>query len=249
LNEFTKNTNNFDSPQTAKFRNVLAKAKDPEKTFFDDLPAVFGFKNETLTNNRELLNQYQELMKNVVRELRSAYPNLIKRIEDNIVDVLGLSSKVFNEYKADIDNYFKSVRVDLLSNKQKNFLHRLLMKQSDRTLWYESISYVVINKPLFSIRDNEVPFLIDSIKHLLKTLIKFVDVSKTAENSLNSEIFNFELISNYGNIQPQTYVLPENQITKANILETKINKLLSDDMNVNVCALLRVLKKKLNENG
>ena len=40
LNDFAKSTQNFDNPQTVKFRNVLAKAKDPEKTFFEDLPAA-----------------------------------------------------------------------------------------------------------------------------------------------------------------------------------------------------------------
>lgn len=123
------------------------------------------------------------------------------------------------------------------------------MKQSDRTLWYESISYVIINKPLFSIKDSEIPFLIDSLKHLFKTLTKFADVSKTVKNNLNSEVYNFELVSNSGNVHPQTYVLPKSQITKADVLETKISELLSGDMNVDVCALLKVLKNKLKENG
>lgn len=247
LNEFAQKTNTFDNPQAAKFRNVLAKAKDPEKTFFEDLPAVFGFKNETLANNQEFLTQYQELIKDAIRELRLSYPNLIKRIENNVIETLGLESKDFHEYKTEIENRFKHVKINLLSNKQKNFLNRLLMRQSDRTLWYESISYVVINKPLASIKDSEVPFLIESLKYLLITLTKFVDISKTAKTNFNSEIYNFELVSTNGVIKPQTYILPESQIAKTNDIESKISELLSGDVNMDVCALLRVLKNKLKE--
>lgn len=247
LNDFAKSTQNFDNPQTVKFRNVLAKAKDPEKTFFEDLPAAFGFKNDSLAKNEEFLTQYQDLIKDSIRELRSCYSNLIKRIEDNLIEVLGLKSNNFSEYKTEIENRFKGVKSNLLSSKQKSFLNRLLMGQSDKTLWYESICYVVIDKPLVSIKDNEITFLIETLKHLLITLTKFVDISKAAKNNSNSEIYNFELVSTKGTIKPQSYILPESQKKKTDELESKINEILSGDYNLDICTLLRVLKNKIKE--
>ena len=247
LNDFAKSTQNFDNPQTVKFRNVLAKAKDPEKTFFEDLPAALGFKNDSLVKNEEFLTQYQDLIKDAIRELRSCYPNLIKRIEDNLIEVLGLKSNNFSEYKTEIDNRFKGVKTNLLSSKQKSFLNRLLMGQSDKTLWYESICYVVIDKPLVSIKDNEITFLIETLKHLLITLTKFVDISKAAKNNSNSEIYNFELVSTNGTIKPQSYILPESQKKRTDELESKITEILSGDYNLDVCTLLRILKNKIKE--
>lgn len=247
LNDFAKNTQNFDNPQTLKFRNVLAKAKDPEKTFFEDLPAVFGFKNESLATNQEFMTQYQDLIKDAIRELRSCYSNLIKRIEDNLVEVLGLKSSNFNEYKTEIESRFKEVKANFLSNKQKNFLNRLIANQSDKTLWYESICYVVIDKPLVSIKDNEIAFLIESLKHLLFTLTKFVDISKASKSNSNTEIYNFELVSTIGTIKSQSYILPESQKNKTVELESKITEILSGDYNLDVCTLLRILKSKIKE--
>jgi len=247
LNDFAKNTQNFDNPQTVKFRNVLAKAKDPEKTFFEDLPAVFGFKNDLLATNQEFMIQYQDLIKNAIRELRSCYSNLIKQIEDNLIEILGLKSNNFNEYKTEIESRFKGVKANLLSIKQKNFLNRLLMGQSDKTLWYESICYVVIDKPLVSIKDNEITFLVESLKHLLITLTKFVDISKAAKNNSNSEIYNFELVSTNGTIKSQSYILPESQKNRTNELESKVIEILSGDYNLDVCTLLRILKNKIKE--
>jgi hypothetical protein len=247
LNEFAKNTQNFDNPKTVQFRNVLAKAKDPEKTFFEDLPAVFGFKNNSLATNKEFMTQYQDFIKEAIRELRSCYSNLIKRIEDNVIDSMGLQSKNFDEYRTEINNRFKSVKVNLLSSKQKSFLNRLLMQQSDKTLWYESICYVAFDKPLVSIKDNEVTLLIDTVKHLLITLTKFIDISKISAKSSNSEVYNFELVSTKGTIKPHSYILPENQKEKTTELESKIYKILSGDDNLDVCTLLRILKNKIKE--
>ena len=246
LNEYAKNTLSFDNPQTAKFRNVLAKATDPEKTFFEDLPNVFGFKNDSLATNKEFMSQYQELIKNAIRELRSCYPNLISQIEENVVETLGLQSKNFNEYIPEIANRFKGVKASLLSPKQKNFLHRLMLVQPDKTLWYESICYVTLDKPLVSIKDNEVVLLIDTIKHLFTALTKFVEVSKVAKNNPNSEIYKFELVSTMGTVKPQSYILPKNQKEKTNELEQRINQILTGDENLDVCTLLRILKSKVN---
>ena len=247
LNDFAKSTQNFDNPQTVKFRNVLAKAKDPEKTFFEDLPAAFGFKNDFLAKNEEFMTQYQDLIKVAIIELRSCYSNLIKQIEDNLIEVLGLKSNTFKEYKTEIENRFKGVKSNLLSSKQKSFLNRLVLGQSDKTLWYESICYVVIDKPLVSIKDNEITFLIETLKHLLITLTKFVDISKAAKINSNSEIYNFELVSTKGTVKPQTYILPESQKKKTNELESKITEILSGDYNLDVCTLLRILKNKIKE--
>ena len=221
LNEYARNTQNFDNPKTAKFRNILAKAQDPEKTFFEDLPAAFGFKNDSLATNQEFMTQYQDLMKEAIRELRLCYSNFIKQIEDNVIDILGLQSRNYNEYKTEIDNRFKGVKSNLLSPKQKSFLNRLTMSQSDKTLWYESICFAAFDKPLVSIKDNEISLLIDTMKHLLITLTKFVDISKITKNSPSSEIYNFELVSTKGTIISQSYILPESQKEITDKLESK----------------------------
>ena len=58
-----------------QFRNVLSTAKDPEKTFFEDLPRALGFKDSVLASNDEVLKSYVDLLQNAIRELRSCYVN------------------------------------------------------------------------------------------------------------------------------------------------------------------------------
>jgi hypothetical protein len=246
LNEYAKNTLNFDNPKTAKFRSVLAKATDPEKTFFEDLPNVFGFKSDSLATSKEFMSQYQDLMKKSIKELQLCYENLIRQIEENVIEALGLQANDFTEYKAEIESRFKGIKPNLLSNKQKSFLNRLLMPQTDKTLWYESICFIVFDKPLVSIKDNEVTLLIETLRHLFIALTKFIDISKIAHKNSSSEIYQFELVSSKGSVKPKSYILPENQKEKTSELEAKINQILTGDENLDVCTLLRILKSKMN---
>lgn len=247
LNNYAKSTNKFDNPHTAQFRSVLAKAKDPEKTFFEDLPNVFGYNSIALLNNDIFITQYQDLIKGAIRELRSCYHNLIDRIEDSILETIGLGPAPYSDYKKDIEKRFKSIKPYLLSTKQRNFLSRLLFSMSDKTAWYESICYVVIDKPLTELKDNEEELLIDSIRHLLNILTKFVNISAITRANEHDEIYNIELVSTQGVIKPQSFVLPQNQRDKTLELELIIDKILSGDDNLDICTLLRVINRKIGK--
>ena len=54
------------------------------------------------------------------------------------------------------------------------------------------------------------------------------------------------MVSSNGTIKPKSFILPENQISKTNELEDKINMILSGDKNLDVCLLLRILKSKID---
>ncbi len=245
LNQYTKTTNSFETPTTAKFRNVLAMAKDPEKTFFEDLPAVFGFKDKSLHDNEEFMLQYQDMIKHAVRELRSVYHNLINKIEDNLLEILGIEKENYKEYKPVVNKRFKKVKANLLSKKQKALLSRLVSEERDRVLWYESICYVILNKPLSDIKDNEIVTLVDTLRHQLHVLTQFIEVSDLTRANKDAEIYKFELVTNKGNLGSQSYVLQKNQKDKTEELENKINNILTGDSNLDVCTLLRILKRKV----
>ena len=66
LNNYAKITRKFDNAYTAKFRDVLSNAQDPAKTFFEDLPIAFGYKD---LNSDEFVQQYIDLIHKAVREL------------------------------------------------------------------------------------------------------------------------------------------------------------------------------------
>lgn len=245
LNKYTKQTKRL-KKTTLQFRNVLSVAKDPEKTFFEDLPRALGFKDSVLASNDEVLKRYVYLLQNAIRELRSCYVNLIGRIENALVNSLCLKSTDFIQYKKELVERYSCLKAYLLTDKQKTILNRILSPTTDKVSWYQSLAYVIIDKQLENLLDEEEEYLIDNLIHLFKELDKYIDISnKNLEQKDN--FIRFEMISNDGAISPQVVRIHNDKIDVAQKIERQIDNLLSGDSEVDAYALLMILKKKLGD--
>ncbi len=245
LNKYTKQTKRL-KKTTLQFRNVLSTAKDPEKTFFEDLPRALGFKDSVLASNDEVLKSYVDLLQNAIRELRSCYVNLIGRIENALVDSLSLKSTDFIQYKKELEERYSCLKTYLLTDKQKAILNRILSPAADEVSWYQSLAYVILDKQLENLLDEEEAYLIDNLIHLFKELDKYIDISR--QNLEHEDNFiRIEMISNDGAISPQVVRLNKSKIDVAQKIEKQIDKLLSGDSEVDAYALLIILKKKLRD--
>lgn len=244
LNNYTKQTKRL-KKTTLQFRNVLAAAKDPEKTFFEDLPRALGFKDSVIASNEEVLKSYVNLLQNAIRELRSCYVNLISRVENAVIDALSLKSTDFYQYKKELVDRYACVKTYLLTDRQKTMLNRMLSQSSDKVSWYQSLAYVILDKQLENLLDEEEAYLIDNLVHLFKELDKFVDISSNHLEQ-NDKFIRVEMIANDGVVSPQIVRLNNNKLDTAKRIEKQIDKLLSGDNEIDAYALLTILKKKLS---
>jgi hypothetical protein len=247
LDDYTKYTRKFDHASTMKFRDVLAKAKDPEKAFFEDLPEALGFNQEKL-KQEEFIREYGIIIQRAIRELRSCYSRLIDRIEERLVDGFGLQSCDYNEYVVEVRERLAHVKTYLLTDKQREFYHHVMTEYDNRTQWYQSICYTILEQRLDSLRDEQEDKLADDLVYLFRECEKYSSISQRLTDSDTSDAYSFDMVTNKGtNVRTQTYILPEKDRRKANDLEKEISKLLSGDTNLDVCALLSILNKKMNE--
>ena len=243
LNDYTKQTRKFTHKSTMRFRDVLATAKDPEKAFFEDLPDALGF-TKKLKGNADI-EEYGIVIQQEIRELRSCYAQLIDRLEIRLVDGLELSSADYNEYIEEIRQRLSNVKLHLLTDKQKEFYHHVMAEYDNRTLWYQSICYPILDHKLESLRDDEEDKLADDLVYLFRECEKYADISKKTIAD-NDVAYSFDMVSNTGTtIRTQTYILPEKDKKRVSELEAKINEILSGNSNVDICTLLEVLNKKM----
>ena len=246
LDDYTKHTRKFNHESTMKFRDVLAKAKDPEKAFFEDLPEALGFTREIL-KQEVFINEYGRIIQRAIKELRSCYSRLIDRIEERLVDEFGLQSYDYSEYVVEVRERLSNVKAYLLTDKQREFYHHVMTEYDNRTLWYQSICYTILEQRLDMLRDEQEDKLLDDLIYLFRECEKYSDISKKAGESERNDAYSFDLVTNKGtNVRTQTYVLPEKDKTKVDDLEKKIIKMLSGDTNIDVCTLLSILNKKMN---
>lgn len=243
LNDYTKQTRKFTHKSTMRFRDVLATAKDPEKAFFEDLPEALGF-TKRLKENADI-EEYGNVIQKAVRELRACYAQLIDRLEIRLVDGLELSSADYNEYIVEIRQRLSNVKLHLLTDKQKEFYHHVMAEYDNRTLWYQSVCYPILDHKLESLHDEEEDKLADDLVYLFRECEKYADISKKTIAD-NDVAYSFDMVSNTGaSIRTQTYILPEKDKKRVSELEARINEILSGNSNLDICTLLEVLNKKM----
>lgn len=247
LDDYTKYTRKFDHASTMRFRDVLAKAKDPEKAFFEDLPEALGFNQEKL-KQEEFIREYGNIIQRAIRELRSCYSRLIDRIEERLVDSFGLRSYDYNEYIVEVREKLTCVKTYLLTDKQREFYNHVMAEYDNRTQWYQSICYTILEQRLDSLRDEQEEKLVNDLVYLFRECEKYSSISQKLTDSDLSDAYSFDMVTNKGtNVRTQTYILPKKDKRKANDLEKEICKLLSGDINIDVCTLLSILNKKMNK--
>lgn len=245
LNDYTKHTRKFNHRSTMRFRDVLAQAKDPEQAFFEDLPNALGFDREKL-KDEQAINEYGQVIERAIRELRTCYTNLIDRIEERLVEEFGLDSGDYSEYIIEIRKRLANVKTHLLTGKQKEFYHHVMTEYENRTLWYQSICYTILDQRLDTLRDEQEDKLVDDLVYMFRECEKYADISRMTGEDEKGDAYSFDLVTNKGtNVRTSTYLLPEKDKKKAVKLQKDIEKLLSGDNNLDICILLELLNKKI----
>lgn len=240
LNNYARTTK--DLPTNArKFRDVIAQATDPEKTFFETLPEELGFKEIVLMQNPESIDGFVSVIQDAIRDLRNCYDDFVSSVEKKILSILKIEQSDFAEYKPIIDKRYKSVKVDLMPMAVRNFYSRLVGKYTDCKVWIESVCYVVLNKQLSDIKDGEKAFLFVSLQDKLYQLDDYVEMHKSSDDS----IVRLHITQNRKDaIEKQVVVSKEKESDVAE-LESKLEALLSSDDSVNMAALIKIIEKKL----
>lgn len=246
LNEYAKTTRKFERASTAKFRDVLASAQDPEKTFFEYLPEALGFNNEDFQSNEEFSKDYLSLIQYAVHELVICYDKFIERIENRVVSALDLPTD-YDSYKDLLVQRYTSVKTHLLTQRSRTFLDRVLAPSANNKEFWEKLGNVVLDKRLEQTKDKEEERLVEELIFLFRVLDRYVDISQM-EGQPDDEVFSFEMVSTKGSAHRQkTYRLTSGQMERAFSVEKKLLEQLTGDNNLDVCILLRMLNEKLSK--
>ena len=243
LNDYAKSTYKFSNPNVAKFRDVLANAVDPEKVFFEQLPESLGYRGDEFDD--DFIQDYLEKIRAAVRELNACYPELIRRIENRLVEKLGLPAD-YESYKPILNVRYAHVKKHLLTQKARSFLDRVLAPAETNKEFIERISSVVLDKQLYKLKDKEEEALLDNIIFLFYELDRYIGISEVAEENSDDTLYSFGLLNTNGvNEQQKTYRLPKPKQPLVHQKMLEIDKLLSGDSNLDVCILLELLADKI----
>lgn len=243
LNDYAKSTRKFNNSYTAKFRDILAEAKDPAKAFFEDLPKAFGYNG---LEDEDFVEQYVSLIRSAVQELNLCYDNFIDRIELCVRQHLGFAGDVeFSEYKQLIENRYHTINKALLAQKPRAFVDRALSPCNSKREFYEKIGQVVYDRRLETIKDNEEERFIYDMLYLFSEAERFIAVSSAFDENTDTA-FSFELATSNSSFNvSQTYALPKTKRNVADKVARNLADKLSGDKDLDICVLLKLLSERL----
>jgi hypothetical protein len=165
------------SASTVSARTALIGGVDPTSLIFRDLPRSFGFEaiefGEKL--NESLVDGFVRATAGAIRELREAYPALLKRITRSLGAAVDCDSSI-DVLRPELINRAERVKASLTEPELKAFVLRLADRGLEDQLWLESIASLVAKKPPERWADSDeadfhhrLPLLARRFKHVEAT--------------------------------------------------------------------------------
>ncbi len=242
LTEYAQKTTRL-SKKTIALRQVIANAKDPEKTFFEDFPAAMGYTISELQKEPLKAETFIQSLQTSVREIRSSYDMLVDRFETYLVrDVIGSGSS-FPEYREDIRERFKNIKVHLLLARQKPFYSRLQSELDDRTAWLNSIAQSCIGKPLNAVNDEEEILLFERLKDIIYELDNLSEINQLDVDQNNEDLIKIEITSLMQGLNKGLLRIPKEKSKEVVAIQDKIRLLLGTDKKINLTILAKLLQE------
>lgn len=244
LPEYSKNTKRL-SPSAIKIRKAIATSKDPEETFFDAFPSALGLTLSSLQQDKSKLQSFTTSLQDSVRELRTAYDELVKRFEDFICSEFIGKTADFDEYKEYLQKRFSKLKKHMLLSNQKTFVQRLDSPLDDRKAWLNSIVQAVTGKTLEAFSDEDEILLYERFKSMILELDSLTKISKSDIDESKEEVIGVKIDSFFSKIDPKVVRVPKNKSKEIEQLKNELKNKLGKDNTSNIAAVLNLLKELL----
>jgi len=244
LPEYSKNTKRL-SPSAIKIRKAIATSKDPEETFFEAFPSALGLTLSSLQQDKTKLQNFTTSLQDGVRELRTAYDELVKRFEDFICSEFVGKTADFDEYKEYLQKRFSKLKKHMLLSNQKTFVQRLDSPLDDRKAWLNSIVQAVAGKTLEMFSDEDEILLYERFKSMILELDSLTKISKTDIDESKEEVIGVKIDSFFSKINPKVVRVPKNKSKEIEQLKNELKNKLGKDNTSNIAAVLNLLKELL----
>ncbi len=246
LPEYAKNTKRV-SQNAQLIREAIVKAKDPEKTFFEDFPTALGYSFASIQQSKFSLEEFISSLEKSIRELRLSYEDLIKRYEDFILNEFIGESLSFEEYKSILQKRYSNLQKPLLMTHQKAFIQRLDSPLDDKIGWLSSIAQLLVGRSLNTFKDEDEGILYNKFKQMILDLdnlntISNIDIDETKEDAVGIEISSFS-----DGINKTLLRIPKSKKPAISKIESDIRMQMSEDDSLNIIALTNLLKELLHK--
>lgn len=230
--------------EAQRLRQAILKATDPEKSFFEDFPQALGYSLTELHEDESKLHTYFNLLRSAIKEIQFSYDALLERYEQFILqEILGVQGADFDTWRRQLQNRFASVKTYVIAPHLKTFLQRINAPLDNKRSWLAAVAQVVLGKSIEQIQDDEEAVLYERFADWVHELDNYTDITQATAGADMGEALRVEVTNLKGGKQMKVVKVPRNKTKQVNVVEKKVGNALSDDKNLNIF----ILSKMLNE--
>ena len=192
------------------------------------------------------MEKYTLQLQNCIRELRSAYNELLNRIENRLLEIISLENIEFPIYKEKLLTRYSSIKRYLMLPHQKTFHQRMISQLDDRTSWLSSVVNSLIGKNLENISDDEEEIIAEKSENIFREFDNLTDFANLEVNEAKEDAIRFE-ITPLNDTPIKTIIRVSKQKLKESAsLEADIRKKLTKDKSINQLVLLKLIREQLD---
>lgn len=241
LPSYSKQTKRL-SKEGQNIRNAIAKAKDPEALFLQDIPSALGMTKKELYGDESKVDLFIEKLANATKELRTSFEDLQNRFYNHIQESSG-----FDSPKKSLEERYEGLQLALLNPKQRSFYQRLISDLEFQS-WLSSLCQSVLGKSLDRIRDEEEAKLYLGFTSFLEELDNLCDISKARLETSNSSDFILIDIQNAKDGRFRKVVqLSKTKKDKIKSEKDAILAVIGKDKSISIAVLAEMIKELLDE--
>ena len=241
---FTKQTKQL-SKEAMRLREAISIATDPEKIFFEDIPRALGFTLKDFANDNKL-EDFSLNLQSAIREISSAFPNLVNRIENVISNTVQNELVNFPENKFLLQQRFKELKKEQIEPKLRVLIQRINTPLEDRQSWVSSIATAIKSKPLDQFTDGDEQDFKINFPRRIHDLDNLTDISQKDIDESKEEILKLELTSFVKGVQRNLIRLPKEKVKLIDEKKKTIQKLLGiNDRQTNIALLIKLLQEAI----
>lgn len=225
------------------FRNAISKAEDPASALFESIPNSLGYGRINFEEDQTILKGFVDQLNEVIYELRTAYDELLNRIESYLLETISTEETEFKAYKSEIQARYRSIKAHLLIPKFKVFHTRLMSSLDDRDSWIKSLADQLLGKSIDQMSDQEERILMDRLKEAFSNLDRVQEVHEFMDKKGGAEAYSIDLMDNSGLVHHDKFTLSQHDQSKAEALYSKLVGLVKEEDRLHTkAALIKLLK-------
>ncbi len=247
LPDFAQNTTGL-SKSTLAVRDALMNATEPATLLFEELPAACG--QPPIAGRRrakdDTVKKYVRALKKSLGELRSAYPDLLSRIEQQLAVAFDSKANPENTRKR-LQQQSKDLSVHVTEPTLKAFCLRLADGNLPRDTWLESLGSLVLAKPPRRWLDREEAGFSEALKELAKRFNETASLAFAKGNNDSTDSVRLSILQPNGVEDSCVLQISPSDAKAANKLEDEMQKLFSKHPKLAAAVASRVLLKQLSE--